>query len=109
MQEQAALREQHVQPTSNQLQHQTSASQNRAQFASVNGGRPAIAAQGRVGDRNNVVPARGVANERDANQQQRIANGVRNGNMTAGEAARADQRQAGPGRATPCRPSNGAH
>ena len=33
-------------------------------------------------------------NDRSANQQQRIANGSRNGNLTAGETARADQRQA---------------
>ena len=93
-QEQQWGRERHLEPTQNQMQHQTTASQNRAQFASVNGGRPAVAAQGRVGDRTNVVPARGEANQRSANQQQRIANGTRNGSMTTGEAARADQRQA---------------
>ena len=87
-QEQIAARDQHVEPTQNQIQHQTTASQNRAQFASVNHGNPGIAAQARVGDRTNVVAARG------ANQQQRIANGTRSGNMTTGEAARADQRQA---------------
>ena len=94
-QEQAALREQHVNPTSNQLQHENLAGQNRAQLASFNHGAPGIAAQARVGDRGNVVPARGATiNARDANQQQRIANGVRNGNMTAGEAGRAENRQA---------------
>ncbi len=88
VQEQVAQREQHVQPTQNQIQHQTLASQNRGQLASVNHGAPAIAAQARVGDRTNVVAAR------SANQQQRIANGTRNGTLTAGETARADQRQA---------------
>ena len=92
--EMQASREQHFNPTQNQMQHQTMASQNRAQFASVNHGAPPMAAQARVGDRANVVPARGVANDRSANQQQRIANGVRSGQMTTGEAARADQRQA---------------
>ena len=43
-QEQAALREQHVQPTSEQISHEHVASTNRANFASVNGGRPANAA-----------------------------------------------------------------
>ena len=93
-QEMSAQREQHFNPTQNQMQHQTLASQNRAQFASVNHGNPGMAAQARVGDRSSVTPARGAVNQRDANQQQRIANGVRNGNMTAGETARADQRQA---------------
>ena len=93
-QEMQAAHEQHFQPTQNQMMHQTNASQNRSQFASVNHGQPAMAAQARVGDRTNFTPARGTSNIRSANQQQRIANGTRNGNMTTGEAARADQRQA---------------
>ena len=93
-QEMQASREQHFNPTQNQMQHQTNASQNRAQFASVNHGAPAMAAQARVGDRQNFTPARGVANDRSANQQQRIANGAASGRMTTGETARADQRQA---------------
>jgi hypothetical protein len=43
-QEQAAMREQHVQATSEQMSHEHFASTNRANFASVNGGRPAMAA-----------------------------------------------------------------
>lgn len=93
-QEQVAAREQHVQPTQNQLQHQQFAATNRQQLAAVNHGNPAIAAQGRFGDRANVVPARGLVNAREANQQQRIGNGVSNGQLTAGEAARAEGRQA---------------
>ena len=93
-QEMQASREQHFNPTQNQMQHQTMASQNRGQFASVNHGAPAMAAQARVGDRQNFTPARGVANDRSANQQQRITNGSASGRMTAGETARADQRQA---------------
>lgn len=93
-QEQVAEREQHIQPTQNQMQHQQMAAQNRQQLASVNHGNPAIAAQGRVGDRASVVPARGAVNQREANQQQRIGNGLQKGQMTAGEAARAENRQA---------------
>ena len=40
-QEMAAMREQHVQATSEQMSHEHFASTNRANFASVNGGRPA--------------------------------------------------------------------
>jgi hypothetical protein len=43
-QEQAAMREQHVQATQEQTSHEHFASTNRANFASVNGGRPAMAA-----------------------------------------------------------------
>jgi hypothetical protein len=46
-QEQAAMRESHVQPTSEQMAHENVASTNRANFASVNGGRPANAAVSR--------------------------------------------------------------
>ncbi len=92
-QELVAQREQHVQATPNQMQHEQFARSNRGQLASVNHGNPGIAAQARVGDRANVVPARGVVNTREGNQQQRIANGVRSGQMSSGEAARADMRQ----------------
>jgi hypothetical protein len=43
-QEQAAMRESHVQATSEQMSHEHFASTDRANFASVNGGRPALAA-----------------------------------------------------------------
>ena len=43
-QEVRAQHEQHLQPTAPQLQHQQLAATNKAQFASVNGGRPAVAA-----------------------------------------------------------------
>ena len=46
-QEQAAMRESHVQPTSEQMSHENAAATNRANFASVNGGRPANAAVSR--------------------------------------------------------------
>ena len=105
-QEQAAMRENHIQPTANQTQHQQMASQDRAQLASVNGGRPATTAsatpnayhqvaQQRVaqpGGRAAAGAGQNVA-ARQNNQQQRIANGVGSGQMTAGEAARAEGRQ----------------
>jgi WXXGXW repeat (2 copies) len=46
-QEQAAMRESRIQPTSEQVSHEHFASTNRANFASVNGGRPATAAVAR--------------------------------------------------------------
>jgi hypothetical protein len=46
-QEQAAMRDTHLQPTSEQMSHEHFASTNRANFASVNGGRPANAAMSR--------------------------------------------------------------
>ena len=46
-QEQAAMREQHVQATNEQMSHEHFAGSNRANFASENGGRPANAAVSR--------------------------------------------------------------
>jgi hypothetical protein len=46
-QEMAAMRESHVQPTSEQMSHEHFAGSNRENFASVNGGRPANAAVSR--------------------------------------------------------------
>jgi uncharacterized membrane protein YgcG len=54
----AAEREHHVPETSAQSQHEHAAGGNRAQFASVNGGRPTVAATDRPGDFNHAVPAR---------------------------------------------------
>jgi WXXGXW repeat (2 copies) len=48
-QEQVAAREQHVAPTTAQVQHVTAASHNKALLASVNQGKPAIAATGKAG------------------------------------------------------------
>jgi hypothetical protein len=47
--EQSAAREQHVQPTTAQTQHEHAASTNRAQLASVNHGRPTVAASAKPG------------------------------------------------------------
>ena len=98
-QEQAAIREQHVQPTGEQLQHRTFAAQNPQQRFSANGGRPAVTAAAtpaafHANPTNQAAAARAVGpNGREANQDQRVANGLRSGQMTSGEAARADQRQ----------------
>ncbi len=49
-QELAAARAPHTQPTSAQVQHEHAASSNRAQWASVNQGKPGIAATGKPGE-----------------------------------------------------------
>jgi hypothetical protein len=86
--------ENHVQPTSQQQQHIQQASTNRANFASANGGHPQVAALARPGAMNTAVPARGAVAVRANNQQQRIAQGVGSGQMTAREAANTENREA---------------
>ncbi|HEU4636765.1 MAG TPA: hypothetical protein VFS41_11340 [Edaphobacter sp.] len=71
-QEQAAFNERHFQPTPNQVAHEQAMRSDRMQLASYNHGRPQTMAMSRVGERQN-------------NQQERIANGVRSGELTAGE------------------------
>jgi hypothetical protein len=101
--------ERHIEPTANQQQHFQAAAADRSQLAAVNHGRPAtmaapspaayhqvaqqhmqsqpISAQDRqVGKTYNP-------NTREGNQDQRIANGLKSGQMTSGEAARADRTQ----------------
>ncbi|MGH9825970.1 MAG: YXWGXW repeat-containing protein, partial [Blastocatellia bacterium] len=77
--EEAAAREQHISPTAEQTQHREAASQNRAQLASVNHGRPAIAATPRPGQfsgrgveqaRQGGAPYRAGNNENRANRNQ---------------------------------------
>lgn len=80
-QEQAAMREHHFEPTSMQVSHRDAAGRDRNQFASVNGGRPHTMAISRVG-------------ERAGNQQNRVANGVRSGQMTAHETRNVEGREA---------------
>ena len=95
-QEMAAAREQHFQPTANQMSHQNFAAQDHSQLASVNHGRPGVPAASTVGSfraNPNNAAAAARPNQREANQDQRISNGLRSGQMTSGEAARADQRQ----------------
>jgi len=58
--EKAAMNEPHTAPLTTQTQHQTLASQNKQNFASVNQGKPAIAATAKAGDfsSHSVVAAR---------------------------------------------------
>jgi hypothetical protein len=104
-----AEHEEHVQATANQVEHAHFAAQDRGQLASVNHGRPAMAAASNVNNYRAVAQRNAQAhpisaadrsagqayhpNEREANQDQRIANGLRSGQMTSGEAARAERTQ----------------
>lgn len=80
-QEQMASREQHFQPTANQMSHEQTAARDRSQLASVNNGRPGTAAMDSV-------------NGRHFNQQGRIANGVASGRLSAGETRNLEGREA---------------
>jgi hypothetical protein len=72
--------EEHVQATHEQMQHETTARADRSNWASENHGRPANPAMSHVG-------------ERAENQQQRIAQGERSGQLTAGESSRLENRE----------------
>ncbi|HEY6444937.1 MAG TPA: hypothetical protein VIY53_00640 [Acidobacteriaceae bacterium] len=101
--------ERHIEPTANQVQHANFAAQDRSQLASVNHGRPMTPASSNVNSYREVaqqhVRTQPISaadrntgrtynpNTREANQDQRIANGLRSGQMTSGEAARADRTQ----------------
>lgn len=97
-QEAAWSHEQHYQPTANQMNHQNFAARDRSQWASANHGRPTVSAAASVGafhdhPNNPALAARPSVNGREANQDQRIANGLHDGQMTSGEAARAERTQ----------------
>jgi hypothetical protein len=79
--ERTAMHEQHFQPTSTQLSHQQMASRDRNQWASQNHGRPG-------------TPAMGSVNERRNNQQERIGNGVRSGQLTPHETSNLEHKEA---------------
>jgi WXXGXW repeat (2 copies) len=79
--EMAAMREQHVQATSTQTSHEHSASLNHANFYSANHGHPATPAMSRV-------------NAREANQQGRIAQGIKSGQLTPGETRNLETKEA---------------
>lgn len=101
--------EQHFQATSNQMQHEHFAGQDRAQLASVNHGQPGTMASVRPAAYHQVAMQHAQSqpisaadrtagrnyhpDNREANQDQRIANGLRSGQMTAGEASRAEHTQ----------------
>ncbi len=91
--------ENHVPPTAAQQSHFQNASMNRANFASANGGHPTMAAQQRPGMNAQGTNAgrdgfgRGnEVNTRQGNQQQRINQGVRSGQMTPGETRNVENR-----------------
>jgi hypothetical protein len=75
-------REQHFQPTDNQISHEHTASMDHTQLASENHGRPA-------------TPAMDSVNGRRYNQQGRIANGISSGQLTPGETKNLEGREAG--------------
>ncbi len=79
--EMRAGHEQHVERTSLQISHEHGASLNHANFASENHGRPANAAYSRV-------------NERQGNQQARIGQGVRSGQLTPRETGHLENKEA---------------
>jgi hypothetical protein len=83
-QERMAMHERHFQPTQSQMAHREDAGRNRENFASFNHGRPPGAAMNYGNNR---------VNERRYGQQQRIGQGIRSGQMTPGEAARAENRE----------------
>jgi len=70
--EQAAYNEHHFQATSNQMAHEQAMRNDHTQLASYNHGRPQTMAMSRVNERRDV-------------QQQRVANGVRSGELTQHE------------------------
>ena len=80
-QEQAALHEQHFQPTGNQTAHEQAARADRNQFASVNHGTPGVTAMNHV-------------NGRAFNQQGRIAQGIGSGKLTARQGEHLEGREA---------------
>jgi hypothetical protein len=79
--EQAAYNEHHFQSTSNQIAHEQAMRNDHGQLASYNHGRPQTAAMSRVGERGNV-------------QQQRVANGVRSGELTPHETRNIEHNEA---------------
>ena len=107
--EEQAEHENHMQPTANQMQHESFAGQDRSQLASVNHGTPGTMASRNINNYHQTMlqhaqsqpisaadreaGSRYHPNDREANQDQRIANGLRSGQMTSGEAARADRTQ----------------
>ena len=103
-QEQQWSHENHVAATAEQQQHMTLAHSDHSNFASANGGHPQNAAFARVGATSGAVAARGAnpsrdgfghaneVNTRQGNQQSRINNGVRSGQLTPGETRNLENR-----------------
>jgi hypothetical protein len=97
VQEASYARENHIAATAEQQNHFQAARADRGNLASVNGGRPQNAAFSRPG-------------VRAENQQQRVAQGVRSGQMTAGETRNVENREASiHNQAATDRAANGGH
>ncbi len=97
--EQAAIREQHFAATGEQTAHFQAAASDRNQLASVNGGRPQFAAARSTAEYHSVAQQHAASQpitqrDRAANQQARVANGVRSGQMTPHETANVEHREA---------------
>src|SRR5580698_9091766 len=96
-QEASFARANHFAATSEQRSHLQAAGADRSNFASVNGGRPQNAAFSRPG-------------VRAENQQQRVAQGVRSGQLTGGETRNLENREASiHQQAASDRAANGGH
>src|SRR5258708_7083497 len=76
----AGSRESHFRPTTAQVSHQSSARGDKSNFASVNHGKPA-------------TPTMSKVNAREANQQARIGNAVKPGQLTPHETKNLEKRE----------------
>jgi len=88
-QQEAAIHERHVPAVGPQVQHQQAARNNRQLFASVNHGRPAVAATSRPADFSRGVPARaagGAYHPPKISPKEAVANRAGGQNRTSGEA-----------------------
>ena len=107
--------ESHIPPTSEQQSHFQSAAMDRGNLASVNGGRPQVAAARTPGEYHAVAQQHAASQpitprDRAANQQQRIGNGVKSGQLTAGETHNLEGREASINhQAADDRQANGGH
>ena len=91
--------ERHIQPTSEQQQHFQAAAIDRGNLASANGGHPQLAAARTANEYHAVAQQHAAAQpitprDRAQNQQQRIGNGVRSGQLNAGETRNLEGREA---------------
>jgi len=93
--EQAAAKEQHVQPTAAQTQHEHAARTNRAQLASVNHGQPAVAASAKPGvfSGKGVVAAKAASSNRPPTANTSTANRPGGNNPTSANNSRNDRPQ----------------
>ena len=82
-----AMNAPHLNATSAQVERRQEASRNRGQFASVNHGRPAMAAAA-------AAPQRGV-NDRSQRQEARVANGVADGQLSGRQGRQLEDREVG--------------